>query len=290
MKNSKLMKIIAVLLMYLVTSPVCFGQFFPEGGYQGGNHNSGGDETKNVPYIILDLKVYLEGAYNGTDMNTSLNTQSLLPLSHPYDTDPTAIWYYAGTEKVGFIPGTDIVDWIIVELRETPYSGDSATGNTIIAQEAAFLLDDGSVVALDGASDLKFYVGISDSLFVTIWHRNHLGIMSSIALTESGGVYAWDFSSGMNQVYGGLIGHKHLGGGVYGMIGGDGDPDGQITNADKIEVWFNQAGNSGYLAGDFSMNGQVNNPDKLDIWSPNSGKGSVVPDNLSVPYQCQVPR
>jgi len=295
MKTINIKKASIIPALFFLSS-ICFAQFFPGGGYQGGNLGSGGDETLNVPSIDLDLKLFLEGPYNGTDMNTSLNTNGYLPLLQPYDVDPTAKWYYTGNESIGFIPNADVVDWILVELRETPYIADSAKSSTMISRRAALLLKDGSVVDIDGVNQPKFYVTLTDNLFVVIWHRNHIGILSQNALTGTAGVYSYDFSSAATQVFGGLNGHKHLGGGVYGMAGGDGDPDGQITNSDKIDVWMQEAGLSGYLAGDFSMDSQVNNLDKIDIWAPNSGMGSQVPDfakaTSGMPdsgYNCQVP-
>jgi hypothetical protein len=38
--------------------------------------------------FYLDLKVFLEGPYNGTTMNTLLNAHNLIPLSQPFNTDP----------------------------------------------------------------------------------------------------------------------------------------------------------------------------------------------------------
>jgi len=92
----------------------------------------------------LDIKVWLEGAYNGTNMNANLN--GILPTNHPYGVPQ---WNYAGTESVGSIPNTNIVDWVLIELRDTT-DASLATGETMIAWQAAFLLNDGSVVGLDG--------------------------------------------------------------------------------------------------------------------------------------------
>jgi len=61
------------------------------------------------------------------------------------------------------------------------------------------------------------------------------------------------------------------------MKAGDGLPDGQVGNSDKIEVWSLQSGCSGYLTGDFNLDGQVNNSDKVDYWCPNTGSGSQIP-------------
>ncbi|MCD4746700.1 MAG: hypothetical protein K8R58_10415, partial [Bacteroidales bacterium] len=121
-------------------------------------------------------------------------------------------------------------------------------------------------------------------------HRNHLGVMSAYPLTEIGGVYTYNFTTGANQAFGGSLGHKEIEIGVWGMFGGDGNADSQIGNADKNDVWAVQAGTSGYLSGDFTMDVQVNNSDKNDVWAPNSGKGGQVPDGASEGgFECQVP-
>ncbi|MCD4745907.1 MAG: hypothetical protein K8R58_06375 [Bacteroidales bacterium] len=221
-------------------------------------------------------------------MNTHLNDAGLLPLAQPYNIAP---WNYAGTESVASIPNPDIVDWVLIELRDAT-DASLATGATMIAQQAAFLLNDGSVVGLDGIGNLQFNsLAIQQSLFVIIWHRNHLGVMSANPVSKTGGVYTYNFSTGAGQAYGGANGHKEIGAGIWGMIGGDGDANKQISNADKIDVWASEAGSSGYLSGDFSMDGQVGNPDKNDIWAPNSGKGGQVPDNIPQGgFKCMVPK
>ena len=236
--------------------------------------------------ITVNLKVYLEGPFDVTDMDADLNT--ILPLTQPYNGAP---WNYAGTESVVSIPNTNIVDWVLVELRETTGDASTATSDSIIAQQAAFLLNDGSIVGMDGNGTCPIATSISNNLFVVIWHRNHLGIMSANPLSETGGVYTYNFTTGSGQAYGGANGHKEIGTGIWGMIGGDGDANSQIGNADKNDVWAVQAGTSGYLSGDFTMDVQVNNSDKNDVWAPNSGKGGQVPDNIPQGgFKCMVPK
>ncbi len=250
-----------------------YGNFIPVNMY----YDVGAHEYSNV--IILNIRVLLEGPFNGTDMDMDLNT--ILPLTQPYNIAP---WNYTGTESVTTIPNSNVVDWILIELRETTGETSTATSDSIIAQQAAFLLNDGSIVGLDGSSDLLFNTIINDSLFVVIWHRNHLGVMSAYPLIEAGGVYTYDFTSGAEQAYGGANGHKEIGTGVWGMIGGDGNANGQIDNPDKDDVWALQAGNSGFLSGDFTMESQVNNNDKNDIWLINNGVGTQTPDNKNGEY------
>ena len=224
-------------------------------------------------HLLVNLNVFLEGSYIGTGMHSLLNPY-YLPLSQPYNNAP---WYYSGTEHVVAIPCGEVTDWVLVELRDAPDPA-SATGSTILAQQAAFLLNNGSIVGLDCVSDLLFYNTIINQLFVVIWHRNHLGVMSAAPLIESGGVYSYDFTSGEGQVYGGITGYKEIGTGVWGMVTGDGNADGIVNTVDKISVWTIEAGLSGYLQSDFNLDGQTNNPDKNDAWFNNLTKESQVPD------------
>jgi hypothetical protein len=220
--------------------------------------------------IRLDVATLLEGPYNGSMMNTDLKTGGFIPLNQPYNTPP---WNYAGSESVGSIP-PNVVDWVLVELRDAASAG-SATPATIIARKAAFVLNDGSVVDLDGSSLPTFNATVNNQLFLVIWHRNHLGIMSASPLFSGGGIYAYDFTSGLGQAY--LNGQKNLGGGNYGMFAGNASKNGVIDAADYT-VWNNQVGTPGYKSGDHSLDGQVDNNDKNDTWVENLGTTSKVPN------------
>ncbi|MBN1339078.1 MAG: choice-of-anchor D domain-containing protein [Bacteroidales bacterium] len=224
--------------------------------------------------VILDLKVFLEGPFVLSQMNPYLNNLNYLPLCQPFNVEP---WNYFGTEAVASIPSSNVIDWVLVELRETTGTASTAVADSIIARQAGFVLNNGKVVGLDGASNLFFSLEPTADLYVVIRHRNHLGVMSSIPLQLSGGVYLYDFTTGAGQAYGGYNGHKEVGAGIWGMVGGDGLCDGQINAADKIAVWLPESGQSGYKAGDFDLNGQVSNQDKVDVWGSNAGKGCQVP-------------
>ncbi|MCD4731232.1 MAG: trypsin-like peptidase domain-containing protein, partial [Bacteroidales bacterium] len=207
-------------------------------------------------HITLDLKVQLEGPFNGTNMDANIIPH--LPLSQPFNIPP---WNYAGTESVGSIPNANVVDWVLIDVRDAALAG-AATGGTSVAKQAAFVLNDGSIVGLDGSSTLLFDVSISQNLFVVVWQRNHLGIMSNDPLTPAGGLYIYDFTTGINQVFGGIDGHKQISIGIWGMIGGDGNHDGQVDSNDKSPLWEGQAGERGYLFGDHNLDGESNNQDK----------------------------
>jgi hypothetical protein len=222
--------------------------------------------------ISLDLLVFLEGPFHNNEMTTTLNNSGLIPLAQPYNTPP---WNYDGDENVLFIPNPDVVDWVLVEIRDASDAG-AATEATSLARRAGFLLKDGTVVGIDGSSILQFNNSFSQHLFVVVWHRNHLGIMSSNGISQSEGLYSWDFSVSESQVYGGSAGYNSLGSGVWGMVAGDASADGVIYLYDKA-TWTAYAGKNGYFGADYTLDSQVNNVDKDDHWLMNTTKTQQVP-------------
>jgi hypothetical protein len=225
--------------------------------------------------ISIDLTAMLEGTYSSSEMMTTLNSSAMLPLNQPFNTVP---WYYSGTESVISIPNIDVVDWVLVELRQTAGSASTASPATMIGRQAGFILNDGSIVDIDGASMLRFDVVISQNLYAVVYHRNHLGIMSASPLAGVGGTYTFNFSSVAGQAYGGTSAQKQIAPGVWAMYGGDGDGNGIIDVNDKILEWKIQAGTKGFKAEDYNLDGQVNNPDKDDCWLPNINKASFIPE------------
>lgn len=232
------------------------------------------------PEINLHINVFLEGPFNQSLLNTFLNSDGLIPLSQPYSGTP---WNYGGSESVTIIPNSDIVDWILVELRETSGDASTAISDSIIGRRAGFIKSNGTIVDLDGASNIVLPIVALHNLYTVINHRNHLGIMSALPLVKTNGVYNYDYSIGSSQVYGGTEGTKQLVSGIWGMIAGDANADMQI-NVDDKNIWENHAGYAGYFFEDFNLNGQVNNNDKLDLWFPNLGRSSQMPiDPINLP-------
>lgn len=71
-----------------------------------------------------------------------------------------------------------MADWILVDLRDKNNSSSS------IFSRAAFLLDNGNIVDLDGENNIQFPVP-DDNYYLVIHHRNHLSVMSSQTLEIS---------------------------------------------------------------------------------------------------------
>ncbi len=232
--------------------------------------------TLNVLHpISVDATAFLEGPFFSNQMNNLLKLYDYLPLTQSYNTAP---WNYAGTESVAAIPNNDVVDWVLVEVRETSGDASTATSGTVIGRRAGFILKDGSIVDTDGSSALTFSTVASQNVFAVIYHRNHIPIMSANPLSSSGNVYTINFSTADTQVYGGASACKEVTSGVWGMLSGNALQDNQVDNKDKNDVWEVEKGNAGYYNGDMNMNGQVDTSDEQVNWENNAGKSSKVPE------------
>ncbi|NOX45852.1 MAG: hypothetical protein GXO89_02615 [Chlorobi bacterium] len=250
-----------------------------------------------VSGVIVDVKVFLEGPYDigtGSVMFDDLNTGSFIPMTQPYNPalpyygNPTPVWLYGGTQTVTAVPA-GAVDWVVIQVRDAVDAASAGSG-TIAGTTVAFLMTDGSVVGLDGVSRVGVpTAAIANNVFLVVYHRNHLGVMSSGAVPMVGSMYTWDFTTAVTQAYN--SGHKDLGDGNFGMVAADGDGNGLIQSTDEQLVWKIESGLSGYLGGDFTMNGLVQSDDENNYWKVNSGAGGQVPaKSESGGYQSQIPK
>lgn len=128
--------------------------------------------------ICLNLKVFLQGPYNGVDMDASLNAANLLPPTEPY----SALGYslqnagiIRSSSVTAWTGGDEAIDWILVELRNA--------SNTVLASTAALLQKDGDIVGTDGTSFVHFQGLSTDDYYVVVRHRNHLGVMTATPVT-----------------------------------------------------------------------------------------------------------
>lgn len=220
----------------------------------------------------LDLKVYLEGAFNGSDMNSTSAT--ILPKNQPFNQAP---WYYYGTEtNTGYLQD-NITDWVLVELRETSQDVNQAASTTKIWEQACLLLNDGSIINAIDFNLPKIDVDIYADVYAIISHRNHLDIISADPLILADSIYPYNYSYSEEQVLGSTIGYKQLSPGLWGMVAGDANGDRFINQLDK-SIWINQVGNDGYLPSDFNLDSRINNSDKNGYWFINQGYFSPIPE------------
>ncbi|MDP4265195.1 MAG: choice-of-anchor J domain-containing protein [Bacteroidota bacterium] len=159
---------------------------------------------------FLTAKVFLQGAYNPTlsrhkDVtSTWANVLNTYALNQPYNT--AAFGNYTGTESVA--PGfyhvsssdSDVLDWVLLEIKNS--------SGTTISQRAAFVREDGQIVDLDGISPVSLYGLSSGNANLSIHHRNHLGIRTSLlmsftanALGVHSSLSSYDFTISQDQAY-----------------------------------------------------------------------------------------
>lgn len=147
-----------------------------------GTVTESGDFTGSNSFGKVGLTVFLQGAYSGGTMTTSLN--SLMPLTSPYD----------GAVTVASIPA-NVTDWIEIEVR------DATTPITLVSSHSAFLRNDGVVLGLDGNAS-PLLINAPSTGYIGINHRNHLSISTASALNlGSVGFDTHDFSTGISQAY-----------------------------------------------------------------------------------------
>lgn len=218
--------------------------------------------------IALNLKIYLEGPFFSTQMNTSLNIGGYIPNDQPFDVSP---WNYSGNEIITTMPST-AVDWVLVELLRST-NDTSVPPTEVISRRAALLKFNGIITEPNGYSTLSMFSGGNTDFHVRISHRNHLSVISAIPLSLNNNLYSYDFTIGANQAFGANSSLKQLSLGRWGLFAADGDASSQIDNKDKNAVWLPELNNSGYFAGDFDMDGQVDMDDLNGKWALNAGQG-----------------
>jgi hypothetical protein len=230
-------------------------------------------EPCQVTLYTFNLGVMLEGPFNGVNMNSALFDAGLLPVDQPFSGPP---WNYDGTETLTAPAGSGVVDWLYIQFRETDGDASTATPDKFLDHQAAVVLSDGTVAQPSGNPNIYYTGNITENLYLVIYNRNHLSVMSASPVVDILGTFVYDFTTDMTKAY--LDGHKALGGGMYGMYGGDSDASGTVDMNDKDLNWTLEAGSAGYFSSDLNMDSQVNNPDKNEIWEPNFNESTKVPN------------
>jgi hypothetical protein len=218
-------------------------------------------------------------------MDAALNTNNLISLAQPYNTPP---WNYAGTESVAAIP-TGVVDWVLVELRDATLPANATPSTTLSGwPKAMFLKQDGSIVNTNGSQPSVGLPVISNNLYVVIRHRNHIAVMSATGMVLATNTYSFDFSTSVSQAFGAGAGYKEIETGVFGMVSGDADGDGDIGLNDYTS-WAVDVGLADYLSSDIDMNVDVGLND-YTIWAINVGLNNPISSQWRAIFRSQVPK
>ena len=262
--------------------------------------------------LSISARVILEGAYDRTTllMHDSLRKLNFLPVIEPYSTWPRLVGAYEFAHKNGggneiiTNPGTvlgvtgpnAIVDWVYLELLTT-------TDTLPVASRSALIQRDGDIVDVDGVSPVAFERLPSGNYFLSIRHRNHLGVMTKTAQPFSQSAFTTlDFTvqgagstpafgtHAMDTVQSRLVLWAGDGNAdrkiIYDGIANDRDPVffDVITDPLNINSNYNHV-TFGYYRGDYDMKGSSvylgsgNDPDVIFFnvfLHPNNAVGSTI--------------
>ena len=252
------------------TSTLTIGSFGTNGVTLTGNFSgvSGGfvfGPAAAFNFVQVTPQVYLQGASINPNvgeeawMRDDLRLAGIIPTTSPYTDALTCNATVFNTTGANAI-----VDWVWVEVR------DGADNTNILGSQSALLQRDGDVVGADGVSPLRFDVP-GASYYLTVSHRNHLGIMSANTVALSLTASTVDMMTSSTSILGGTNAVIDEGG-RFTMVGGDYDQNNQVQTADVNSV-FPLLGGFGYDNGDLDMNGQLQTIDINIINFPNSGRG-----------------
>ncbi len=183
--------------------------------------------------LMLSARAFLQGPYVAAAglMADSLRAKALIPASDPYPAlgfIPTAAGQplTVSTAVLNATGNAAIVDWIWLELRN-PTDPDH-TVNQVVAARSALIRRDGNIVDMDGVSPVRFDNIPAGNYFIALRHRNHLGIMTGVALPlSSTAATTVDFTASATATYG--TNAQYNGNGVMLMWAGDVNGDGRVT-------------------------------------------------------------
>jgi hypothetical protein len=159
----------------------------------------------NSVQVALFPKVWLQGSLYGvtgvgTIMRDDLRSKVLIPLNSPYPgmglpettpTGPTTALVLSQATPIN----DAIVDWVYLELR------DGTNPGTILSTRSALLQRDGDIVGVDGTSAVIFNQVSAGNYYVSVKHRNHLGVMSASPIALNSIPSVVDFRDGSTAAY-----------------------------------------------------------------------------------------
>ncbi|MBK8564659.1 MAG: hypothetical protein IPN76_15325 [Saprospiraceae bacterium] len=166
--------------------------------------------------------------YNSPLMRDKLREKRYLPSISPY-------WkpvVNGSTANTGFEPipesyydvtgPTAMVDWVLVELR------DPVEPSKVVGAKSALLLRNGSIINSDGTEAIVFDTTSAGDYYVSLKHRNHLGIMTANAMfLDAQNIPLVDFTSPTVPLYGSEHAQRLLEG-TRRLWSGDLNSDGKV--------------------------------------------------------------
>jgi hypothetical protein len=140
--------------------------------------------------------VFLQGAMlNPVSGEEHLMRDDLRSLGYIPTTSPYADALTCDVSVFNATGDNAIVDWIEITLRDALNSGNK------LQTRSALLQRDGDVVDVDGVSEIVFELW-AKSYYISINHRNHLGVMSNASSILNFTPSVFNFADGSVSTYG----------------------------------------------------------------------------------------
>jgi hypothetical protein len=181
----------------------------------------------------LTVKAYLEGLYNGVDLNQAL--------------DEFGPHFAAGIADQVYLELHSALDYTTIVYPAVPTLVDLSTGGIL------------TVTDIPGS--------LSGSYYITIKHRNSIETTSAAAVSFATSPVTYDFTTAASQAFGD---NMRLMGTVYAIWGGDVNQDGIVDSGDMNPVENEStAVTMGYIPEDVNGDGIVDSGD-MNIVENNS--------------------
>ncbi|MFL0354521.1 immunoglobulin domain-containing protein [Xanthomarina sp. GH4-25] len=232
----------------------------------------------------IQPKVFLQGAMlNPIPGEEHLMRDNLRALGYIPTTSPYADGLTCDVSIFNVTGDNAIVDWVEISLRDASNSGNK------LQTRSALLQRDGDVVDVDGASEIAFDLW-AKPYFISINHRNHLGIMSNTSNILNFMPSVFNFADGSIATYG-TNAQTSFGmpTGVYGLWSGDTNSANQIkfsganNGSNKIKDFVLADPANGFNSVTFSSTGYLNidlNMDGNGKFSSSGNDSNVIKDNV----------
>jgi hypothetical protein len=151
--------------------------------------------------VQICAKVILNGAYDSATalMRDDLRTLGIIPTTSPYGNGTYTVGYNivgnAGGEtaasSIFTVTGNNaIVDWVFLQLRS------AADSSIVIETKSALVQRDGDIVdGFTGMPTLVFGNTPVGNYFVSVKHRNHIGVMTKNTYSLGNTIQCFDFTN-----------------------------------------------------------------------------------------------
>ncbi|MEO1261153.1 MAG: discoidin domain-containing protein [Bacteroidota bacterium] len=191
----------------------------------------------------LKLKVLLSGGLLNNSwpymMKDELRSKGLLPVIEPFSlmNDFEHVGEGGGESVSASLFENEgigaIMDWLFIELRS------AQNPNKVLSTRSVLLQNDGKVISVDSSDIIYFYDLPAGEYYVTVKHRNHLGVMTGQSqLLSTADPPMIDFTDLETEIFG-LPSHANINNDKRSLWAGDFNGDGNtIYQGPGNDVFF----------------------------------------------------